>query len=256
VGDPVVHNCSTASAATSAWCTWTSARGTPTAPRLQEFLHLEYADGDVLYVPVSAAAPDQPLQRRARRRPAPLHKLGSGQWEKAKKKAAEQVRDAAAELLATSTPAALGAPGPHLPLLRQHDYGRLRRRTSASRKPPTSAMPSSAVIQRHDRPRRPMDRLVCGDVGFGKTEVALRAAFVAVAGGKQVAVLAPTTLLAEQHYQTFTDRFAQVAEWPARIAEMSASRAPRKSDAAAEGSLAEGKVDVAGRHAPLLQRRT
>ena len=96
-----------------------------------------------------------------------------------------------------------------------------------------------AVIQDMISPR-PMDRLVCGDVGFGKTEVALRAAFVAVTAGKQVALLAPTTLLAEQHYQTLVDRFAK---WPVKIAEMSRFRTAKEIQAAADG-LANGQVDI------------
>src|SRR5690606_4787267 len=97
---------------------------------------------------------------------------------------------------------------------------------------------------------RPMDRLVCGDVGFGKTEVALRAAFVAVAGGMQVVVLAPTTLLAEQHYQTFADRFA---DWPVKVAELSRFKSAREQNEAL-AQLAEGKVDIIiGTHR-LLQK--
>ena len=97
---------------------------------------------------------------------------------------------------------------------------------------------------------RPMDRLVCGDVGFGKTEVALRAAFVAVTGGKQVAFLAPTTLLAEQHYQTLVDRFAK---WPVKVAEMSRFRSTKEITTAAKG-LAEGTVDiVVGTHKLLSE---
>ena len=97
---------------------------------------------------------------------------------------------------------------------------------------------------------KPMDRLICGDVGFGKTEVALRAAFVAVSGGKQVAVLAPTTLLAEQHFKTFSDRFA---DWPVKIAELSRFRTA-KSSAETLKALAAGKVDIAiGTHKLLQQ---
>src|SRR6185436_2717365 len=97
---------------------------------------------------------------------------------------------------------------------------------------------------------KPMDRLVCGDVGFGKTEVALRAAFVSVADGKQVAVLVPTTLLAEQHFQTFSDRFA---DWPVKIAELSRFRSAKETSAALEG-LEQGRVDIAiGTH-KLLSR--
>ncbi|HPL80573.1 MAG TPA: CarD family transcriptional regulator, partial [Burkholderiaceae bacterium] len=175
-------------------------------PALQEFLHLEYADKAVLYVPVSQ------LQQISRYTgvsadEAPLHKLGSGQWEKARRKAAEQVRDAAAELL--NIYARRAAREGHAFRYSPHDYEAFAADFGFEETADQNAA-IHAVIQDMISPR-PMDRLVCGDVGFGKTEVALRAAFVAVTGGKQVALLAPTTLLAEQHYQTLVDRFSK---WP------------------------------------------
>ena len=204
-------------------------------PEKQEFLHLEYADQAVLYVPVSqlhlisrytGVSADE----------APLHKLGSAQWDKARRKAAEQVRDAAAELL--NIYARRAAREGHAFRFVAQDYETFARDFGFEETADQNAA-IHAVIQDMISPR-PMDRLVCGDVGFGKTEVALRAAFVAVTAGKQVALLAPTTLLAEQHYQTLVDRFAK---WPVKIAEMSRFRTAKEIQAAADG-LANGQVDI------------
>ena len=200
-----------------------------------EFLHLEYADKATLYVPVSQ------LQLISRYTgvsadEAPLHKLGSGQWDKAKRKAAEQVRDVAAELL--NLYARRAAREGHAHRFSAHDYEAFAASFGFEETPDQRAA-IHAVIQDLVSPK-PMDRLVCGDVGFGKTEVALRAAFVAVMGGKQVALLAPTTLLAEQHYQTLVDRFGK---WPVKIAEMSRFRSPKEVKAAMEG-LANGTIDI------------
>jgi transcription-repair coupling factor (superfamily II helicase) len=210
-----------------------------------EFLFLEYAEQATLYVPVAQ------LQLISRYTgvsadEAPLHKLGSGQWEKAKRKAAEQVRDSAAELLNLYARRAAreGFAFRYSP----QDYDAFAT-SFGFEETPDQAAAIHAVIQDMISPR-PMDRLVCGDVGFGKTEVALRAAFVAVTGGKQVALLAPTTLLAEQHYQTIVDRFAQ---WPVKVAEMSRFRSPKEVKAAIEG-LANGTIDiVVGTHKLLSQ---
>jgi len=200
-----------------------------------EFLHLEYADKATLYVPVAQ------LQLIGRYTgvsadEAPLHKLGSGQWERARRRAAEQVRDTAAELLALYAQRA--AREGHAHRYSAHDYEAFAASFGFEETPDQRAA-IHAVIQDLISPR-PMDRLVCGDVGFGKTEVALRAAFVAVAGGKQVAILAPTTLLAEQHYQTIADRFGK---WPVRVAELSRFRSPKEVKAALAG-LADGSVDI------------
>ena len=162
--------------------------------------------------------------------------MGSGQWDKAKRRAAEQIRDAAAELLNiyARRAARQGHPFRYTPQdyeVFANDFG--FEETADQR----GAI--HAVIQDMISPR-PMDRLICGDVGFGKTEVALRAAFIAVMGGKQVAILAPTTLLAEQHFQTLTDRFAK---WPVKIAEMSRFRSPKEIKAAMMG-LDEGSIDI------------
>ena len=214
-------------------------------PALMEFLHLEYADKAVLYVPVSQ------LQLIGRYTgvgadEAPLHRLGSGQWEKAKRKAAEQVRDAAAELL--NIYARRAARQGHAFRYSAQDYEVFANDFGFEETADQRAA-IHAVIQDMISPR-PMDRLVCGDVGFGKTEVALRAAFVAVTGGRQVALLAPTTLLAEQHHQTLVDRFAK---WPVKIAEMSRFRSAKEITAAAKG-LADGSVDiVVGTHKLLSE---
>jgi transcription-repair coupling factor (superfamily II helicase) len=219
-----------------------NADGTPAA---QEFLHLEYADKATLYVPVSQ------LQLISRYTgvsadEAPLHKLGSGQWEKAKRKAAEQVRDSAAELL--NIYARRAAREGHAFRYSPQDYETFANDFGFEETADQNAA-IHCVIQDMVSPR-PMDRLVCGDVGFGKTEVALRAAFVAVTGGKQVALLAPTTLLAEQHYQTLKDRFAK---WPVQVAEVSRFRSGKEVTAALKG-IADGTVDiVVGTHKLLSE---
>jgi transcription-repair coupling factor (superfamily II helicase) len=200
-----------------------------------EFLILEYADKATLKIPVSqlhlisrytGVSPEE----------APLHRLGSGQWEKAKRKAAEQVRDTAAELL--NLYARRAAREGFAFRFTPHDYEAFAASFGFEETPDQKAA-IHAVIQDMVSPK-PMDRLVCGDVGFGKTEVALRAAFVAVTGGKQVAILAPTTLLAEQHYQNIADRFGK---WPVKVAELSRFRSAKEVKAALEG-IADGTIDI------------
>ena len=200
-----------------------------------EFLHLEYADKATLYVPVAqlhligrytGVSPEE----------APLHRLGSGQWEKARKKAAEQVRDTAAELLALYAKRAARQGFAHR--FSAHDYEAFATSFGFEETPDQKAA-IHAVVQDMISPQ-PMDRLVCGDVGFGKTEVALRAAFVAVHSGKQVAMLAPTTLLAEQHVQTLRDRFGQ---WAVRVAELSRFRTSKEIQSVLEG-LEAGTIDI------------
>ncbi len=209
-----------------------------------EFLQLVYANDAKLYVPVSnlhlisrysGAAPES----------APLHELGSGQWEKAKKKAAAQAHDTAAELL--NLYAQRAARKGHAFGLKPHDYEAFAEGFGFDETPDQTGAIEAVIADMTSG--KAMDRLVCGDVGFGKTEVALRAAFVALADGKQVALLVPTTLLAEQHFQTFSDRFA---DFPVRIAELSRFRTGKETKAAIEG-LAAGRVDlVIGTH-KLLQ---
>ena len=209
-----------------------------------EFLVLEYADGDKLYVPVSA------LDRVSRftgapSETAPLHKLGTDAWQKAKKKAAQKIRDTAAELLDLYSRRA-AREGVQL----RADEADLRAFEAQFKfeETPDQAQAIEQVLA-DLASGRPMDRVVCGDVGFGKTEVALRAAFVAVQAGKQVVVLVPTTLLAQQHHQTFSDRFA---DWPVRVESLSRFRSVREVNEVLAG-LENGRVDiVVGTHR-LLQ---
>ena len=200
-----------------------------------EFLWLEYEGGDKLYVPVSQLGV---VGRYSGAQPeeAPLHKLGSGQWDKAKARAAKQVRDTAAELLAlyARRAARLG----HSFSVKPHDLEAFAAGFGFEETPDQAA--AIEAVTADMAAGKPMDRLVCGDVGFGKTEVALRAAFIAVADGKQVLVLCPTTLLAEQHFQTFSDRFA---DWPVKIAELSRFRSAKQSAKALE-DLSSGSLDI------------
>jgi transcription-repair coupling factor (superfamily II helicase) len=200
-----------------------------------EFLHIEYAGGDTLYVPVSQL---HVVSRYTGGPPesAPWHKLGSGQWEKAKRRAAKSVRDTAAELLNLYAQRA-AREGRAFPLA-AHDYAAFAEGFGFEETPDQAAA-IGAVLQDLTS-GRPMDRLVCGDVGFGKTEVAMRAAFIALMAGYQVAVLVPTTLLAEQHFQNFSDR---LAEWPIRVAELSRFRNAKEQTAAIKG-LDEGTIDL------------
>jgi transcription-repair coupling factor (superfamily II helicase) len=212
--------------------------------QVAEFLMLAYAEEAKLYVPVANlhliaryTGSDDEL--------APLHRLGSEAWQKAKRKAAEQVRDVAAELLdiyarrAAREGYAFADP--------KLDY-----ETFSAGFPFEETPDQQTTIEavRHDMlAPKPMDRLVCGDVGFGKTEVAMRAAFIAVHGGKQVAILVPTTLLAQQHYNSFRDRFA---DWPVTVEVMSRFKSAKEINAAV-ADLAEGKIDIViGTH-KLLQ---
>ena len=209
-----------------------------------EFLEIEYAKGDRLYVPVAQ------LDRISRysgasAETAPLHSLGGEQWTKAKRKAAEKVRDVAAELLEIQA--------------RRHarrglaiDVDRALYEPFAATFPFEETPDQHAAIEaviRDLASSQPMDRVVCGDVGFGKTEVAVRAAFVAATAGKQVAVLVPTTLLAEQHYRNFRDRFA---DWPLRVEALSRFRSKKEIEAEL-GRLADGTLDVVVGTHRLLQ---
>ena len=210
-----------------------------------EFLHLEYEGGDKLYVPVSqlhaisrytGAAPES----------APLHRLGSGQWEKAKRRAARQVRDTAAELLDLYA-RRLARKGFAFPLNPQ-DYEAFSATFPFEETPDQAEAIQSVIVDMTTG--RPMDRLVCGDVGFGKTEVAMRAAFVAVSAGRQVAILVPTTLLTEQHFENFSDRFSS---FPVRVAELSRFRSAKEVSSSL-AALAEGRIDIViGTH-KLLQK--
>ena len=217
------------------------------APIFEECLHLIYANQATLYVPVHQL---QLVTRYAGADPdsAPLHQLGSGQWDKAKRKAAQQIRDTAAELL--SLYAARAIRQGHAFEYSAHDYAAFAE-SFGFEETPDQANAIAAVIGDMTS-GTPMDRLVCGDVGFGKTEVALRASFIAVMGGKQVAILAPTTLLAEQHVATWKDRFA---DWPVRIVELSRFRSSKEINAALQ-AITSGEADIViGTH-KLLSKET
>ncbi|MDP2143985.1 MAG: transcription-repair coupling factor [Gallionella sp.] len=210
-----------------------------------EFLLLVYAGEDKLYVPVaqlhvisrySGGAADT----------APLHKLGSGAWDKAKRRAMQQVRDTAAELL--NLYAQRATRKGHQFKLTPHDYEAFAAGFGFEETPDQAAAIEAVVADLQSG--KPMDRLVCGDVGFGKTEVALRAAFVAAMDGKQVAVLVPTTLLAEQHFQNFSNRFSDL---PVKLAELSRFRSAKETTQALK-DLADGKLDIViGTH-KLIQK--
>jgi transcription-repair coupling factor (superfamily II helicase) len=214
--------------------------------QLTEFLVLEYAEGSKLYVPVSSL---HLISRYSGGDPdaAPLHKLGSDQWQKAKRKAAEKIIDVAAELL--DLHARRAAQVGHKFTLPDVDY-QLFASTFPFEETEDQEQAIKAVITDMTS-EQPMDRLVCGDVGFGKTEVALRAAFIAVANQKQVAVLVPTTLLAQQHFETFKDRFA---DWPVNIALLSRFVGGKAQEQTLL-DLAEGRADIViGTH-KLLQEQ-
>jgi transcription-repair coupling factor (superfamily II helicase) len=200
-----------------------------------EFLALEYAGGDKLYVPVSSL---HVIGRYTGVSPenAPLHKLGGDQWTKAKKKAIARIRDVAAELLEIQAKR-LAQKG-HAFSVQDADYLAFAD-AFPFEETPDQQTAIEAILEDMANPQ-PMDRVVCGDVGFGKTEVAMRAAFIAVQSGKQVAVLVPTTLLAQQHFQNFRDRFA---DWPVRVEVMSRFVSPKQQKEIA-GDLEQGKVDI------------
>ncbi|WP_291994821.1 transcription-repair coupling factor [Candidatus Accumulibacter sp. ACC003] len=210
-----------------------------------EFLELHYASNAKLYVPVSQL---HVISRYSGADPdaAPLHTLGSPQWEKAKRRAALQARDTAAELLALY--ALRAARQGHACDFKTHDHDAFADGFGFEETPDQAA--AIAAVIEDMKSGRPMDRLVCGDVGFGKTEVALRAVFCAVAGGRQAAVLCPTTLLCEQHFQTFNDRFA---DWPVKIAELSRFKTGAEVSQALK-EVAAGRIDIViGTHR-LLQK--
>ncbi|WP_455204008.1 transcription-repair coupling factor [Kaarinaea lacus] len=201
----------------------------------QEFLTLEYAGGDKLYVPVSSL---HLISRYTGASPeaAPLHKLGSNVWEKAKRKAREKARDVAAELL-------------DIYAMREARKGYKYKVDSDAYHNFTAAFPFEETPDQEDAiagvlkdmtSNKPMDRLVCGDVGFGKTEVAMRAAYIAIQDGKQVAMLVPTTLLAQQHFENFKDRFA---DWPVKVESLSRFRSKKEQDQVING-LQDGTIDI------------
>jgi len=210
-----------------------------------EFLLLEYAGKDKLYVPVASL---HLISRYtgASAENAPVHRLGSDQWSKARKKAARQARDVAAELLDIHARRA-AVQGRSYPI-DENEYASFCN-SFPFEETPDQETAINAVLDDLRSPQ-PMDRVVCGDVGFGKTEVAMRATFAVANTGKQVAILVPTTLLAQQHFQNFTDRFA---DWPIKVACLSRFNTPKKQKDILE-NLANGKIDiVVGTH-KLLQK--
>lgn len=201
----------------------------------QEFVTLEYADDTKLYVPVASlhlisrySGSDEDT--------APLHRLGSESWQKAKDKAAKEIRDTAAELLEVYAQRA--ARQGHSFADPQQDYLAFCRDFPFEETP--DQQDAIDAVKKDLLSEQPMDRLVCGDVGFGKTEVAMRATFIAVSNNKQVIILVPTTLLAQQHYDNFKDRFAN---WPVTIEVLSRFRTAKEQEAVIERA-AEGKVDI------------
>ena len=209
-----------------------------------EFLFLEYAGGDKLYVPVHAL---NLISRYTGASPenAPLHRLGSDQWAKARKRAIKKIRDVAAELL--DIYARRAARSGHR--FRWSDIEYQSFENGFPYEPTEDQQRTIDEVLQDLASNEPMDRVVCGDVGFGKTEVALRATFAAVHGGKQVAILAPTTLLVQQHAQTFRDRFA---DWPVKIEVLSRFASRKQIEQTVDG-MRSGAVDVViGTH-KLLQ---
>ncbi|MEX2469478.1 MAG: transcription-repair coupling factor [Pseudohongiellaceae bacterium] len=200
-----------------------------------EFLTLEYANQARLYVPVSSL---HLISRYSGTDPetAPLNSLGTDHWQKTRRKAAEKIRDVAAELL--DIYARRQARVGHQYHLDQQEYDKFAASFPFEETPDQET--AIAAVLDDMRSGRAMDRLVCGDVGFGKTEVAMRAAFVAVQNNRQVAMLVPTTLLAQQHFDTFRDRFA---DWPFVIEVISRFKTPREQEQALK-QVAAGKIDI------------
>ncbi|VTP61715.1 Transcription-repair-coupling factor [Serratia rubidaea] len=211
-----------------------------------EYLILSYAGEDKLYVPVSSLHLISRYAGGADEN-APLHKLGGDAWSRARQKAAEKVRDVAAELLDIYAQRAAKA---GFAFKHDREQYQLFCQSFPFETTPDQEQAINAVLSDMCQPLA-MDRLVCGDVGFGKTEVAMRAAFLAVENGKQVAVLVPTTLLAQQHFDNFRDRFAT---WPIRIEMMSRFRSAKEQQQVLDDA-ADGKVDIViGTHQAATER--
>ncbi|MDE3399518.1 MAG: transcription-repair coupling factor, partial [Coxiella burnetii] len=228
IGDPVVH-------IQHGVGRYLGLQTIKTSDQEAEYLTLQYADNDKIYVPVSSLY----LISRyagADASHAPLQKLGSKQWEKIKEKTQKHIRDVAAELLDiySRRQAATGFTFS----IPEKEYSLFRQAFPFEETPDQSAAINDVIVDMSSK--RSMDRLICGDVGFGKTEVAMQAAFIAVQNNKQVAVLVPTTLLAEQHFYNFQDRFA---DWPVRIAAISRLRTQKQRQQITQ-ELAEGKIDI------------
>ncbi|OGT66155.1 MAG: transcription-repair coupling factor [Gammaproteobacteria bacterium RIFCSPHIGHO2_12_FULL_45_9] len=228
IGDPVVH-------LTHGVGRYLGLQSLTTNHVAAEYLMLEYAGGDKIYVPIMSL---HLISRYICGDPekAPLHKLGSDKWDREQRKAKEEIRDVAAELLdlysKREATTGFAFPPPDADFI-------TFRRAFPFEETPDQTKTIEAVIDDMQKPR-PMDRLVCGDVGFGKTEVAMQAAFLAAHAGKQVAIFVPTTLLASQHYHNFKDRFA---EWPMKIACLSRLQSARDSMHIRQ-ELHDGKIDI------------
>ena len=238
IGDPVVH-------IQHGIGTYQGLKTMNIGDGLNEYLELHYEDSDKLFLPVSQLEVISRYSGSALDS-VNLDKLGGKKWDKAKKKAAKQIRDTAAELL-------------HLYAERSSRIGYsfpindLEYKTFCEEFEYEETIDQLAAIEATIKDlmsNKPMDRLICGDVGFGKTEVALRASFVAVNNGKQVAVLVPTTLLAEQHFQTFTNRFAN---WAIEISELSRFKTTKESSKIL-ADISRGKIDIViGTHKLISQ---
>lgn len=228
MGDPVVHEYHGVGR-------YGGLRRLETAGLETEFVVLNYADGGTLYVPVASL---HLLSRYAGHSldRAPLHKLGNEQWARAKRRAAERVRDVAAELLDIYARRQVNSGYAFKGF--EADYTAFAAGFPFEETPDQQAAIAAVVADMSSA--EPMDRVICGDVGFGKTEVAMRAAFLAVQDGRQVAVLVPTTLLAQQHHQNFQDRFA---DWPVRIEVLSRFQTRREQQQVCQG-LRQGTVDI------------
>ncbi len=202
---------------------------------VNEFLTLEYSGGDKLYVPVQSL---QLIHRYSGSNPetAPWHKLGSETWSKAKTRAIEKARDTAAELLDLYARRAAEKGIQHK--LDQPDYEKFASEFEFEATP--DQQNAIEAVIKDMKATTPMDRLICGDVGFGKTEVAMRAAYIAIQSGMQVAMLVPTTLLAQQHFNSFQDRFSQ---WPVNVGVLSRFQTKKEQNTLLE-QLESGHVDI------------
>lgn len=210
-----------------------------------EFATLEYHGGDKIYIPVLSL---DKVSRYVGGGPetAPLHKMGSDTWVKLRNKAKEKAYDVAAELLEVQA-LRMARVGHAFPPA-DHSYDAFSAGFGFEETPDQEQVINDVINDM--TAAKPMDRLVCGDVGFGKTEIALRAAYMAIAGNKQVVMLVPTTLLAQQHYNSFADRFA---DWPVNIELFSRFRTPKQTEEGIKG-IKNGTVDIAVGTHKLIQK--
>ncbi|MFN5805544.1 MAG: transcription-repair coupling factor [Opitutia bacterium] len=237
-GDPLVH-------AAQGVCLFRGIRAHEHAGRTEDFIGLEFAGGSMLHLPVRESHLLTRYVGIGRAQPK-LSKLGGGGWDRSRKAAEKSAEDLAAQLLAMQAQRS-SRPGDAHPRDDESPWMGEFERSFPHRETPDQSRAIAEVKSDMERPA-PMDRLICGDVGFGKTEVALRAAFKCVVGGRQVAVLAPTTVLAQQHFETFRERMSR---WPVSVELLSGYRTARQK-AAVRARAAAGSVDVVvGTHALL-----